>query len=52
MKLEEAITQRIYELCSKRKITPNKLATMAGMPAGSLKSIFMGKVKIPAQEQY
>lgn len=47
MKLEEAITQRIYELCSKRKITPNKLATMAGMPAGSLKSIFYGKSKNP-----
>ena len=45
MKLEEAITKRIYALCDERKITPNKLANMAGMPAGSLKSIFYGKSK-------
>lgn len=47
MKLEEAITKRIYALCDERKITPNKLANMAGMPAGSLKSIFYGKSKNP-----
>ncbi len=45
MKLEEAITKRIYALCSEHDITPNKLATLAGMPAGSLKSIFYGKSK-------
>ena len=45
MKLEEAITKRIYALCDDRDITPNKLATLAGMPAGSLKSIFYGKSK-------
>ena len=43
MKLEEAITKRIYALCDERDITPNKLATLAGMPAGSLKSIFLWK---------
>ena len=47
MKLEEAITKRIYNLCEERNITPNKLATLAGMPAGSLKSIFYGKSKNP-----
>ena len=47
MKLEEAITKRIFELCNERNITPNKLATLAGMPAGSLKSIFYGKSKNP-----
>lgn len=47
MKLEEAITKRIYALCDEREITPNKLANMAGMPAGSLKSIFYGKSKNP-----
>ena len=47
MKLEEAITKRIYDLCEKRSISPNKLATLAGMPAGSLKSIFYGKSKNP-----
>ncbi len=45
MKLEEAITKRIYDLCNEREITPNKLATLSGMPAGSLKSIFYGKSK-------
>ena len=45
MKLEEAITKRIYALCDDRDITPNKLATLSGMPAGSLKSIFYGKSK-------
>ncbi len=47
MKLEEAITKRIYALCEERNITPNKLATMSGMPSGSLKSIFYGKSKNP-----
>lgn len=45
MKLEEAITKRIYALCEERNISPNKLASLAGMPAGSLKSIFYGKSK-------
>lgn len=47
MKLEEAITKRIYALCNERDITPNKLASLSGMPAGSLKSIFYGKSKNP-----
>ena len=47
MKLEEAITKRIYALCEQNKISPNKLATLSGMPAGSLKSIFYGKSKNP-----
>ncbi len=47
MKLDEAITKRIYDLCEERKISPNKLATLAGMPSGSLKSIFYGKSKNP-----
>ncbi|MBQ7977551.1 MAG: helix-turn-helix transcriptional regulator [Clostridia bacterium] len=45
MKLTEAIIERIYFYCDERNITPNKLATLAGMPAGSLKSIFYGKSK-------
>lgn len=47
MKLEVAITKRIYALCNEQGITPNKLASLAGMPAGSLKSIFYGKSKNP-----
>lgn len=45
MKLEEAITKRIYALCEQNSITPNKLATLSGLPAGSIKSIFYGKSK-------
>ena len=45
MKLEQAITQRIYDLCKEYEISPNELASMAGMPASSLKSIFYGKSK-------
>ena len=47
MKLEEAITKRIFALCDERGITPNKLACLAGMPSGSLRSIFYGKSKNP-----
>jgi len=47
MKLEEAITKRIYALCEERNISPNKLATFSGLPAGSIKSIFYGKSKNP-----
>ena len=47
MKLEEAITKRIYALCEQNSISPNKLATLSGMPAGSIKSIFYGKSKNP-----
>ncbi len=45
MYLDEAITERILELCDQNGITPNKLAKLAGMPSGSLKSIFYGKSK-------
>lgn len=47
MRLEEAITKRIMDLCDKNNITPNKLSVLAGMPAGSLRSIFYGKSKNP-----
>ena len=45
MNLTEAIVKRILDLCKQHNIKPNKLATLAGMPAGSLKSIFYGKSK-------
>ena len=47
MKLEEAITKRIYDLCDERKIAPNKLASMAGMPSTTLRCIFYGRSKNP-----
>jgi len=47
MKLEEAITIRIYDLCAVKKISPNKLATMAGMPSATIRCIFYGRSKNP-----
>ncbi len=47
MKLEEAITKRIYDLCDERKIAPNKLASMAGMPSATIRCIFYGRSKNP-----
>jgi DNA-binding Xre family transcriptional regulator len=47
MKLEEAITKRIYDLCDEKGISPNKLATMAGMPSSTIRCIFYGRSKNP-----
>ena len=47
MKLEQAITKRIHDLCDERKIKPNKLATMAGLPSATIRCIFYGKSKNP-----
>ena len=47
MRLEEALTKRIYDLCDQHKITPNKLATLAGLPSATVKGIFYGKSKNP-----
>jgi len=47
MKLEEAITKRIYDLCNERDIAPNKLANMAGLPSATIRCIFYGKSKNP-----
>lgn len=47
MKLEEAITKRIYALCEERSIAPNKLAGMAGLPSATIRCIFYGRSKNP-----
>ena len=47
MKLEKAITNRIYALCDQYKITPNKLSTMAGLPPATVRCIFYGRSKNP-----
>ena len=38
---------RIYELCKERKITPNALSYMCGIPQATLKSILNGESKNP-----
>lgn len=47
MKLEQAITKRIYDLCEQRRIAPNKLASMAGLPSATIRCIFYGRSKNP-----
>ena len=47
MKLEEAITKRIINLCNDRNIAINKLSNMAGLPSATIRCIFYGKSKNP-----
>ncbi len=47
MRLEEAITKRIYDLCNERDITPNKLADISGLPSATIRCIFYGRSKNP-----
>lgn len=47
MKVIEAITQRILNLCKEREITPNKLGTISGVEPSTITSIFYGKSKNP-----
>ena len=41
MKLEEAITKRILDLCNERGIAPN------GLPSSTIRCIFYGRSKNP-----
>lgn len=43
MDMIEAVRNRILGICGERKLTINKLATMAGLPPSSLKNILYGK---------
>ena len=47
MKLEQAITKRILDLCKQRGMAPNKLASIAGLPSSTIRCIFYGKSKNP-----
>lgn len=47
MKVIEAISQRILNLCKEREITPNKLGTISGVEPSTITSIFYGKSKNP-----
>lgn len=39
MTFQEAVSQRIYELCEKNKITPNGLAEASCIPPSTLQNI-------------
>lgn len=43
----EFVVNRIYELCRERKITPNALSYLCGIPQATLKSILNGESKNP-----
>ena len=43
----EFIVNRIYELCRERKLTPNALSYLCGIPQATVKSILNGESKNP-----
>ncbi len=47
MNITEAVKRRFEELCNQRNINFCKLATMAGVPYTTVKSIFYGQSKNP-----
>ena len=47
MSICEFVVNRIYELCRERKITPNALSYMCGIPQATVKSILNGESKNP-----
>lgn len=47
MTIHEFTVNRIYELCRERKITPNALSYMAGVPQATIKSILNGESRNP-----
>ena len=47
MDVQEAIAERIRELCKERGITPNRISKISGLPQATLKSILGGESKNP-----
>ena len=47
MDTQEAIAQRIRQLCSQKRLTPNGLATTSAVPQATIKSILNGESKNP-----
>lgn len=47
MTYSEAIILRLMELCVKRNITINKLATLSGITQSTVENIMSGKTKNP-----
>ena len=47
MTAQEAVRNRILQLCGERNITINKLATLAALPPSSVKNILYGKSQNP-----
>ena len=47
MDMREAVAERIMELCKYKKITPNALSYIAGVPQSTIKSILNNESKNP-----
>ena len=47
MTTQDAVKNRILQLCGQRNISINRLATMAALPPSSVKNILYGKSKNP-----
>lgn len=47
MTTQEAVRNRILQLCGDRNITINKLATLAALPPSSVKNILYGRSQNP-----
>jgi len=45
--MREAVAERIIELCKNKKITPNALSYIAGVPQSTIKSILNNETKNP-----
>ena len=47
MNTQQAIAQRIRDLCRERDITPNGISMIAGVPQATVKSILNGESRNP-----
>ena len=47
MTIQQAMRNRILQLCGQRGVTINKLATLAALPPSSVKNILYGKSQDP-----
>ncbi len=47
MNTQQAVANRIRELCRERGITPNKISSISGVPQATVKSILNGESKNP-----
>lgn len=48
MKLKEAVSKRITELCKERNITPNKLAETSTVPTSTLRDMINCRTENPS----
>lgn len=47
MDTQQAVADRIRQLCRERRLTPNGISNLAAVPQGTVKSILNGESKNP-----